>query len=142
MYSFIFSLCILFFFMILVFWNFKRHSDHDLSRESYLQNLNNLRGFFALEIVIGHVIRYEQTILYPMGKFMICSVAFFFFVSAFGMAVSYEKKENYLNLNFILSKPVYLLALSILIFVFNLTVDTICPNDLSYYPPRYIYISL
>lgn len=139
MYSLIFSSCILSLFALLIFWNCKRQSDRNLSRESYLQNLNNLRGLFALEIVIGHVIRYEQTILYPMEKFMICSVAFFFFVSAFGMTVSYEKKENYLNHNFILSKPIYLLILTILIFVLNAGIDAICPNDLLFCtPPPYI----
>ena len=138
MNSLIFSLCILLLFVLLIFWNCKRQPDRNLSRESYLQNLNNLRGLFALEIVIGHVIRYEQTILYPMGKFMICSVAFFFFVSAFGMAVSYEKKNNYLSLHFILSKPVYLLILSVLIFILNAGIDAVCPNDLLFFTPPYI----
>lgn len=142
MYSLIFSICILFLFVLLVFWNCKRPSYHNLSRESYLQNLNNLRGLFAMEIVIGHVIRYERTILYPMGKFMICSVAFFFFISAFGMVVSHEKKENYLSLNFILSKPVYLLILSIIIFILNAGIDAVCPNDLSFFTPHILHTYL
>lgn len=132
MCSYIFSFCVLFAFSLIVFWNCKKHSSSHLTREFYLQNLNNLRGIFALEIVIGHVVRYEQTILYPLGKFMICSVAFFFFVSAFGMAVSYEKKKDYVNIGFILSKPVYLLTLSLLIFILSMGVDTVCPNNLSY----------
>ncbi len=137
MYSIIFSLCVLLLFALIVFRNCKKHPRFHLSRESYLQNLNNMRGLFALEIVIGHVIRYDRTILYPMGKFMICSVAFFLFVSAFGMAVSYEKKKNYLSINFILSKPIYLAALSVLIFVFGMAVDAVCPNNLSYLTPPY-----
>ena len=48
------------------------------TRESWLQNLNDMRGIFALEIVLGHVIRHERSLLYPLGKFMICSVAYFF----------------------------------------------------------------
>lgn len=47
-------------------------------RNDLLKRLNSMRGIFAIEIVIGHVIRYENTILYPLGKFMIISVAFSF----------------------------------------------------------------
>lgn len=110
----------------------KRGKDYCITRESSLQNLNNLRGLFAIEIVMGHIVRYENTILFPFGKFMICSVAFFFFVSAFGMAVSFEKKENYLGIRFILSKPLYLFILSIIIFIFGMIIDAICPNNLRY----------
>ncbi|MDD6072586.1 MAG: hypothetical protein PUC12_17515 [Clostridiales bacterium] len=56
-----------------------------LDGQEACQRLNNLRGIFAMEIVVGHVIRDDRTLLYPMGKFMIISVAFFFFVSAFGL---------------------------------------------------------
>lgn len=98
MYSLILSICILLFFVYIIFGNCEKHSSHNISRESCLTYLNRLRGIFAIEIVIGHVVRDEQTILYPLGKFMICSVAFFFFVSAFGMAVSYENStENLLG---------------------------------------------
>ena len=65
--------------------------------EDFFFSFNRLRGFFALEIVVGHVVRYESSLLYPIGKFMIISVAFFFFVSAYGMARSYDAKEDYLH---------------------------------------------
>lgn len=132
MYSFIYSLFILLLLSCLFLWNCKKRNEDTLLRESCLQNLNNLRGLFALEIVMGHVVRYENTILLPLGKFMICSVAFFYFVSAFGMAVSFEKKKDYLNLGFLLSKPVYLFFLAVIFFVTGMVVDTLCPNDLSY----------
>ncbi|MCM1217609.1 MAG: acyltransferase family protein [Lachnospiraceae bacterium] len=132
MYSFILSLCVLLFFAVSVFWKYERRPHQDLQRETFLQDLNNLRGIFALDIVIGHVIRFERSILYPLGKFMICSVAFFFFVSAFGMAVSFEKKPDYVNCRFIIAKPVYLIILSVVIFAFNVGVDVICPNNLRY----------
>lgn len=142
MYSFIFSLCILLFFALTVFWKVEKNLPQNISRDSYLQNLNNLRGVFALEIVIGHVVRYERTILYPMGKFMICSVAFFFFVSAYGMAVSFEKKKNYVSAHFILSKPIYLLVLSVIVFVTNMGIDAVCTNDLSYFDSPVLYTYL
>lgn len=132
MQSIAFSVFIILCYAGVVFIKCKVHPHADLSREDYLTNLNALRGLLALEIVIGHVVRYEKTILLPMGKFMICSVAFFFFVSAFGMAVSNEKKEKYLSYKFILNKPVYLLILAVVIFVFSMLVDAVCPNQLSY----------
>ena len=91
---------------------------------------------------IGHVVRYEHTILFSLGKFMICSVAFFYFVSAFGMAVSFDRKKNYLNHNFLLSKPLYLWILSIVFFLIGMIIDAVCPNDLSYITPgmRWAYL--
>lgn len=135
MFSFIYSLFIILLLCCLLLWNCKKRNVETLSREYCLQNLNNLRGLFALEIVMGHVVRYENTILLPLGKFMICSVAFFYFVSAFGMTVSFDKKKNYLNLGFLLSKPVYLFLLAVIFFVAGMLVDALCPNDLSYITP-------
>lgn len=98
-----------------------------------LQNLNALRGVFALEIIVGHVIRYEAGILYPLGKFMICAVAFFFFVSALGLSVSYEEKgKAYLSYKFLLAKPLYLFALAVVIYLINYVVDLISVKELGY----------
>lgn len=99
--------------------------------EEYLKRLNALRGIFALEIVVGHVVRYDATLLYPMGKFMIISVAFFFFVSAFGMVHSFYQKPDYLK-GFLIRKPFYLFLLAVVIFVFNCTVDALGSWSLGY----------
>ncbi len=141
MHSLLFSLFVLILIACLILWGCKKQPA-TLSRENCLQNLNDLRGLFALEIVIGHVVRYEHTILFPLGKFMICSVAFFYFVSAFGMAISFDRKKNYLNLNFLLSKPLYLWILSIVFFLTGMVIDAVCPNDLSYITPgmRWAYL--
>ncbi len=137
----LFSLFVLFLIACLILWGCEKQPA-TLSRENCLQNLNDLRGLFALEIVIGHVVRYEHTILFPLGKFMICSVAFFYFVSAFGMAISFERKKNYLNLSFLLSKPLYLWILSLVFFLIGMIIDAVCPNDLSYITPglRWAYL--
>lgn len=98
-----------------------------------LSRLNALRGVFAIEVAIGHVFRYEITLLYPFGKFMIISVAFFFFISAFGMSYSLHTKPDYLNVRtFLIGKPLYLFLIAVLFFVFNLIVDLICPLDLGF----------
>lgn len=104
-------------------------------KEDLLVRLNSFRGIFALEIVIGHVIRYEATILYPLGKFMIVSVAFFFFVSAFGMVKSYQQKEGYLR-GFLVSKVLYLMILAAVTFAVNMVLDWIWPLELGYYDPE------
>ena len=46
-------------------------------KQELLGRYNMLRGIFALEIIVGHIIRFERTPLYLLGKVMIISVAFF-----------------------------------------------------------------
>lgn len=116
-------------FFIIVFGGMKKQAVD--GRRGYLVRLNRMRGLFAIEIVIGHVIRYEDTILYPFGKAMIISVAFFFFISAFGMVVSFQEKENYLK-GFLFSKLSYLLVLALVAFTINAVIDWICPKDLGF----------
>lgn len=82
----------------------------------FFKNFNSLRGLFALEIIVGHVVRYEDSLLYPMGKFMIISVAFFFFVSAYGLTRSFHTKEHYLK-GFLPAKCIYLLAIALVAFL-------------------------
>ena len=89
--------------------------------EDFFFSFNRLRGFFALEIVVGHVVRYESSLLYPIGKFMIISVAFFFFVSAYGMARSYDAKEDYLH-GFLFSKFSYLLTIAVIAYLHSLII--------------------
>ncbi len=84
----------------------------DAAGDDYFYRLNALRGFFAAEIVIGHVVRYEKCLLYPLGKMMIISVACFFFVSAYGRARSYARKEGYIK-TFPRQKILYLVLLAV-----------------------------
>ena len=106
--------------------------DSSVEAKTTLLRLNNLRGIFALEIVIGHVIRYEKTLLFPLGRFMIISVAFFFFVSAFGMVQSFYDKENYLK-NFLFPKVGYMIGLALLIYVINVVLDFFIPYSIGFY---------
>lgn len=106
-----------FIYMLLAFLLiYKLQYQHAESEEEYFQNFNSLRGLFAVEIVIGHVIRYENTWLYPLGKFMLVSVAFFFFVSGWGLCRSFHQKKGYLD-HFLASKCMYLFILSIYAFL-------------------------
>ena len=52
---------------------------------------------------------------------MIISVAFFFFVSAYGMARSYDAKEDYLH-GFLFSKFSYLLAIAVIAYLHSLII--------------------
>ena len=108
-------------------------------REDCLQHLNNLRGFFALEIVIGHVVRHESGLIMLFGKFMICSVAFFFFISAMGLVIPYDKKENYLNYRFILSKPLYLFILAVMFFLICFLIDLCGGLQLNYFTYNFLF---
>lgn len=78
------------------------------------------------------MIRYDKTILYPLGKFMIISVAFFFFVSAFGLSYSFRVKDNYLK-GFVRSKCGYLLCLIAVVYIFNVLVSLVVPVHTGYY---------
>lgn len=98
------------------------------SEDDYYQNFNSLRGLFAIEIVIGHVIRTESTWLYPLGKFMLVSVAFFFFVSGWGLCRSFHQKEGYLR-HFLWVKCGFLLSLSIYAFLLRYIIWIVTGND-------------
>lgn len=87
----IFSIFILAIFYFIIFYNTKRSPVS--GRDDLLKRLNSMRGIFAVEIVIGHVVRYENTILYPLGKFMIISVAFFFFCFSFRNGDIFSRKR-------------------------------------------------
>lgn len=129
MESIIYALFVWALFFIITFYGIRKSAVKD--RGDYLVRLNSMRGIFAMDVVIGHVIRYENTLLYPLGKFMMISVAFFFFISAFGMVVSFQKKENYLK-GFLPSKLLYLLGLILITYFFNATVDWLSPVDIDY----------
>lgn len=120
-----FSLLIYSMFLFLIF--FKVRVEQNDREDVYFQRFNCLRGAFALEIVIGHVIRHEQTMLYPLGKFMIISVAFFFFVSGWGLCRSYHQKEHYLD-KFLVRKCPYLIVLSLLAFAVRIIVLLVTRN--------------
>lgn len=131
MHDIIYAMAVVICLLISVIYGGKR-SKQNTDKMEMCRRLNALRGIFAIEIVIGHVVRYESTLLYPFGKFMIISVAFFFFVSAFSMALSYYRKENYLK-NFLLLKVGYLLCIAVITYLVNVLIDIIVPMDLGYY---------
>ena len=124
--------CVVFAILALILLVGSKKEEMAVNARQKLVCLNNLRGIFALEIVIGHVIRYEKTLLSPLGKFMIISVAFFFFVSGFGMVQSFNTKVNYLN-KFLFPKVGYLTVLALIIYVINVTLDYLIPYSLGYY---------
>lgn len=80
MESIIYALFVWALFFIITFYGIRKSAVKDSG--DYLVRLNSMRGIFAMDVAIGHVIRYENTLLYPLGKFMI-SVAFFFFYFGF-----------------------------------------------------------
>lgn len=87
-------------------------------KQELLGRYNMLRGIFALEIIVGHVIRFERTPLYLLGKVMIISVAFFLFVSGWGITISYHTKKNYLD-GFLGKKCGYLFILAVITYAFR-----------------------
>ena len=83
-----------------------------------LARLNKLRGLFAVVIVIGHSVQghMESTYLYAFEKLLCICVAYFFFVSAYGITLSAAKREDYFN-GFMVRKCGYILFLSIIAYL-------------------------
>lgn len=105
-------------------------------QDSKLSKMNMLRGLFALEIVLGHVVRHEAGPIVLLGRFMICSVAFFFFVSGYGMTVSERKKENYLNYRYWINKPLFLIILPIPVYALECLIDFLSGGMAGYLPDK------
>ena len=64
------------------------------------KNINRLRGIFALFIIFTHcTLPFDNlpVLLLPLRKVSTFGVGFFFVLSGYGLAYSYEYKENYLK---------------------------------------------
>lgn len=102
-----------------------------VSKDECYKRLNTMRGIMALEIIIGHVVRYENSILLPLGKFMLVGVAFFFFVSGWGLCKSYHEKSGYLD-TFLKARVVYVCGVIIIALIITTLIDFISPIDTRY----------
>lgn len=107
-----------------------------------LSRYNNLRTFFAMEIIIGHSIKNFHTPLALFENFLCISVAFFFFVSAYGLALSYDEKEGYLK-GFIISKCGYIFLINLVAYIFSVIIAVISRVDTIFYTgPKGLLINL
>ncbi|WP_026659669.1 acyltransferase family protein [Butyrivibrio sp. AC2005] len=64
------------------------------------KNVNNLRGLFAILIIFTHcTLAYNNLpqLLLPFKKLSTFGVGFFFVLSGYGVAFSYNSKDNYLE---------------------------------------------
>ncbi|SDI72512.1 Peptidoglycan/LPS O-acetylase OafA/YrhL, contains acyltransferase and SGNH-hydrolase domains [Pseudobutyrivibrio sp. 49] len=85
--------------------------------EKIQKNANSLRGIFAIFIIFTHcTLAFQQlsVFLLPLRKVSTFGVGFFFVLSGYGLALSFEKKENYLN-GFIVKKVILKIALAAVI---------------------------
>ncbi|MBR6147681.1 MAG: acyltransferase [Lachnospiraceae bacterium] len=88
--------------------------------------LNSLRGLFALEIIIGHCVRFESCLLTPLGNFMLISVGYFFFISGFGLARSFHTKQGYMD-RFIKHRFLHLLFIAAIALIITTIIAYISP---------------
>lgn len=112
--DFLCALIVLILFAVLLLLKSKKENLEE--KGNLLGRYNCLRGLFALEIIVGHCVQGEQTYLFLFENFLCISVAFFFFVSAYGMTLSYIKNENYLK-RFVLSKCGYVFMMNTIAFL-------------------------
>lgn len=117
---------------VLVIYGIQKKSIDIHEKAEYLTRLNSLRGLLALDIIIGHVAGQNMFPLMPFEKFSIVSVASFFFLSGMGLSTSYYKKENYLTQ--IPEKIIYLIGVTMILYLAKIGVQFISGADLDYIP--------
>lgn len=125
----IFSLLVYVIFISIFFLGIRK--DKSLSRDECYRRLNGMRGIMALEIVIGHVVRYETSYLIPFGKFMLIGVGFFFFVSGWGLCKSFHEKPGYLD-TFLRTRFGYLAGTALIALAVISVVDILSPVKTGY----------
>ena len=114
-------------FIILFFMSFSitsRKTDWDggiKANKSTVTIINSLRGLFAVEIVIGHLVK-ESRYGMPLDvyeKFLFVSVGYFFFTSGFSMICNLKEKGGSYFAGFFKRKILFLFFIAILIFIIN-----------------------
>ncbi|MBE5924468.1 MAG: acyltransferase [Lachnospiraceae bacterium] len=106
-----------------------------------LIRMNMLRGMLALVVMLSHIWGYTGLVfLVPFNKVVTIAVAFFFFLSGYGMYVSSSIKKGYLK-SILLNKIPYLLWMSILAYFFSAIMETVLINnqDKKVFSPISIY---
>lgn len=84
-----------------------------------LVRMNQLRGMLAGAVLFSHIWGYTGLIfLVPFNKIVTIAVAFFFFLSGYGMTYSFHRKENYLKEIFRVKIP-FLLWMALLAYIFS-----------------------
>lgn len=93
------------------------------SAKALFIRMNNLRGLLALVVLFSHIWGYTgMRILVPFNKTVTIAVAFFFFLSGYGMMRSYDRKENYLK-EVIRVKIPYLLWMALMAYIFSVLLE-------------------
>ena len=95
--------------------------------EELVSRLNQLRGLFAVLIVIGHCSGHferEWLPFYLIHKFNMACVCFFFFISGLSMTCSFYRKQDYLN-HFIRNKIVFLFVVAFFSRVVGMILKTL-----------------
>ena len=91
--------------MIILLYGLKTHFN-EKKIELAMNNLNNLRGFFAVLIILSHFIKrlnIVPTILFPIQNISTISVSFFFLMSGYGLVYQFLNKKDYMK-NFLTRK--------------------------------------
>ena len=71
------------------------HVEYNMDEKELFIRMNNLRGYFAIVVLLSHIWGYTgMSILVPFNKMVTIAVAMFFFLSGYGMIRSYSRKEN------------------------------------------------
>ena len=104
-------------------------------KEQVLTRLNALRGWIAIVIIVGHVVAdYNNSILsIVLSRTQFILVAFFFFVSSYGLTKSFYKKDYYLSVFFV-KKIIYLVILTLISYLIYCVLDVLIADINSYIP--------
>ena len=96
-----------------------------------IKNMNNLRGMFAILIVIGHCSMNFEKELLPLlviHKFNMVSVCFFFVISGWSLCYNFYNKSDYLR-GFLIRKPAKLFIFALVCEMVGRILNAICIKE-------------
>jgi membrane protein len=101
------------------------HVEYNMDEKELFIRMNNLRGYFAIVVLLSHIWGYTgMSILVPFNKMVTIAVAMFFFLSGYGMIRSYSRKENYIKEIFTVKIP-YLCFMAVTAYLFSAVMEII-----------------
>lgn len=131
--SYLFDIIVYFILLCCLLWGIKK-KNYNIDEKEFLKEINGFRGFFAVEVLLGHVVQYQQgTALRPLSLFMMCSVGFFFFVSSYNMTYKLRSVGDYLDASFIIRKYTYLFSVTMIIYLFCCLVSQFTKSGIWYF---------
>lgn len=117
---------IIVFLLFLILYRVEKNNYPKFNVEDIQFNADELRGVFAILIIVSHTtLSFENIpmLLMPFSKISTICVGYFFVLSGYGLAWSNKNKNGYLKKNFLSNKILYIFIVSILVYSYKILVN-------------------